>query len=313
VIFAAALTTLALGFYQHCGAGGDGGGFSNLGSSGTSPNGSPTVSLDTSSMVLPTSATAVTLNGNCNQGNFANYAFEVSYKVGSNSAVSRRYNSFCNSNRFSINVQFADVSIVPGTPGQITLSIIGMTSSGEILGPQAFMTVTWGGGTSGGTTGTTGTTGGTTSTTTGGTTSATTGGTTSTCTPSCNPGRSCGSTQDSCGGNTCSPGTSGCCTPTCDNGRACGSTQDTCGGNTCSAKRCPSCSGWQGSKRVSSMGDHREHSGMNTQADCQSDCQSYENVSCCQYDNNNKICYVVLSGDCSLQNASGEMSATGCN
>lgn len=308
---AAAFATLALGFYQQCGVGGESG-FSNLGSSGQSPNGSPTISFDVASVTLPNAATSMNLSGVCNQGNFANYVFEASYRTGANSPVSRRYpNAFCTSGRFSFIVPFSDLSIVAGSAGQLTLAIIGITTSGEILGPQTFQSVGW---TSGGTTSST--TGGTTSSTTGGTTSSTTGGTTGSttgCSPSCDSNRACGSTLDSCGTHTCSPGTNGCCTPSCDPNRGCGSQQDTCGGQTCSPKRCASCNQWQSGRRVNSMSDHRVHENMNTLTACQADCQSYENVNCCQYDSNAKICYVVLSGDCGQSGAGAEMSATICN
>ncbi len=300
---AAAFTTIALAIFQQCGMGGEG--MSNLGSTGQSPNGVASVSLDTSVLTLSNSATSLTLAGNCNTGGFTGYSFEVSYRSGATAGVNRRYPGPCTSGRFVIPVTFSDVGIIPGTTGQLTLSIIGQTGSGEVLGPQAFLGVQWGASTTGGTTSST--TGGTTSSTTSGSTSGSTTG----CTPSCSASRACGSTQDTCGGNTCPPKV--CCTPSCDGNRACGSTADTCGGNTCPAKRCPSCNSWQGSSQVVQMSDHRVHNGMNSLGSCQADCESYENVNCCQWDSANNICYVVLSGNCNLTGAGGNMQATVCN
>jgi hypothetical protein len=116
----------------------------------------PTVSVDNATVAL-SAVNNFSVAGNCSSGSLTAYSFQLIYKENGSSATGvSMQNATCGNGRFSVTVPAATLGMQLGSPGVLTISIVG----DAIEGLGANVNITW---TSSPTTGTTtGTTPGTT-------------------------------------------------------------------------------------------------------------------------------------------------------
>lgn len=261
--------------YQQCSVGGESG-VGNLSSEGP-PSTLPLLTLDMATLNLATTATSFAVSGDCNVGPFSNFTFDTGFQeTGANSSSTRSYPAPCNNERFSFIVQLSHLNIRPNFPGVLSVRIKATRPSGDVEGPARTLTISWGGSASGGTTSTGGTTG---TTSTSGTT---TGGTTTGCSPSCDPGRACGSTIDSCGTHTCAAQTAS---------------------PPCAPPPGSGCQTLQQNMVCSSCGNYGQAITANAE-ECRVHCGSRSK--CCEWDSNNGACtyyHYNVPANCHLNSA----------
>ncbi len=105
----------------------------------------PTISVDSSSMVLDPSASTLVVTGNCSTSSYTQYVFEATYKEtgASLSSAPKRISATCASNRYTLTVTFSDLQIRATYPGVLSIKLIGVNPTPEVGSSPATISLTW--------------------------------------------------------------------------------------------------------------------------------------------------------------------------